>query len=208
MFELILKGIFIGLCISVPLGPIGMLCVQRTLNRGRKYGIATGLGATASDLVYTVAALFFLNSIIIGFIKEHEVFFQFSGSAIILIFGCFIFKSHPATQPKPNEITKNSLAGDFFTSFALTLSNPLILFILIALFARLEFIFESSTAILIITGMVSILIGAFLWWCALTYLVSKFRTKLDMKGLKIINRTTGSIIVLIGCIGIFSSFFQ
>lgn len=207
MLELIIKGVFIGLCISVPLGPIGMLCIQRTLNRGRKFGIATGLGATSSDLIYTVVALFFLNSVIIGFINKHEFFFQIGGSAIILIFGYFIFKSHPATQPKPNEINKNNLAGDFFTSFALTLSNPLILFILIALFARFEFLFENSTTTLIIIGIVSILIGAFTWWCVLTYLVSKFRNKLDIKGLKIINRITGSVIMLLGCIGIVSSFF-
>jgi len=200
MFEIIIKGILIGLCISVPLGPIGMLCIQRTLNRGQKYGIATGLGATTSDLVYTIITLFFL-SFVIDFIEENRIIIQLVGSVVVAVFGYFIFSTNPATQPKPNEPIKQTLLGDYASSFGLTFSNPLVLFVLIALFARFEFIGSNTTLLLSISGIISILGGALLWWSMLTFLVSRFKNKLNMRELKIINQITGIVIILTGCVG-------
>jgi len=207
MVEIIIKGIIIGLFVSVPLGPIGMLCIQRTLNRGRKFGIATGLGATTSDLVYTMITLFFL-SFVIDFIEQQRSIIQLVGSIILIIFGFFIYKSHPSTQPRPNEPSKHTLFSDYITSFGLTFSNPLILFVLIALFARFGFISNDTTLFLSILGILSILVGALLWWSILTFLVSRFRNKLNMRGLKLINQITGVIIILIGCVGIILSLFK
>lgn len=201
MLELIIKGIIIGLFISVPLGPIGMLCVQRTLNRGRKYGIATGLGATLSDLIYTVIALFFIG-FVVEFLEEYKTIIQVAGSFIVIAFGFFIYRSHPSKQPLPNQTSGNSLAGDFFSSFFLTLSNPLILFILIALFARFEFLSKNTTVFYNVLGILSILGGAYIWWNVLTFLVNKFRNKLGYSELRLINKVTGIIIMLIGLFGI------
>lgn len=200
MLEIVIKGVLIGLCISVPLGPIGMLTIQRTLNRGQRYGIVTGLGATTSDLVYTIITLFFL-SFVLDFIEQHRFIIQLLGSAVVAVFGYYIFKSNPATQPKPNETVKHSLLGDFFSSFALTFSNPLVLFVLIALFARFEFIGNKTTLFVSIVGILSILGGALLWWNMLTILVSRFKNKLNMRELKIINQITGIVIILIGFVG-------
>jgi len=201
MLEIIIKGILIGLCISVPLGPIGMLTIQRTLNRGPKYGIATGLGATTSDLIYTIITLFFL-SFVLDFIEEHRFVIELVGSLVVALFGWYIFQSNPATQPKPNETVKHSLLSDFVTSFGLTFSNPLVLFVLIALFARFQFIGNKTTLFVSICGILSILGGALLWWNLLTILVSKFKNKLNMRELKLINQITGIIILLIGTIGL------
>jgi threonine/homoserine/homoserine lactone efflux protein len=201
MLEIIIKGLLIGLCISVPLGPIGMLTIQRTLNRGQRHGIATGLGATTSDLIYTIITLFFL-SFVLDFIEEHRFVIELVGSLVVAFFGWYIFKSNPATQPKPNETVKHSLLGDFITSFMLTISNPLVLFVLIALFARFQFIGNKTTLFVSICGISSILGGALLWWNLLTVLVSKFKNKLNMRELKIINQVTGFIILLIGGVGL------
>ena len=201
MLEIIIKGILIGLCISVPLGPIGMLTIQRTLNRGQKYGIATGLGATTSDLIYTIITLFFL-SFVLDFIEDHRFVIELVGSLVVALFGWYIFQSNPATQPKPNETVKHSLLSDFVTSFGLTFSNPLVLFVLIALFARFQFIGNKTTLFVSICGILSILGGALLWWNLLTILVSKFKNKLNMRELKLINQVTGIIILLIGSIGL------
>ena len=184
----------------MPLGPIGMLCIQRTLNRGQKYGIATGLGATTSDLVYTIITLFFL-SFVIDFIEENRIIIQLVGSVVVAVFGYFIFSTNPATQPKPNEPIKQTLLGDYASSFGLTFSNPLVLFVLIALFARFEFIGSNTTLLLSISGIISILGGALLWWSMLTFLVSRFKNKLNMRELKIINQITGIVIILTGCVG-------
>lgn len=205
MLELAIKGIIIGLCISVPLGPIGMLCVQRTLNRGRKHGIVTGLGATTSDLIYTFITLFFLQ-FVIGFIETHQIIFQFVGAIVVAIFGIFIIKSRPTSQTNPNVASKGNLFSDFITAFGLTFSNPLILFVLIALFARFEFIADKSPFVTYFIGISSILLGAFMWWLLLTYIVSHFKNKLGLRGLRLINIVTGSIIIVIGCVGLIVSF--
>ena len=202
MIETILKGILIGLFVSVPMGPIGMLCVQRTLDRGRKYGIATGLGATSSDLIYTLIALFFIG-FVEPFLENNKLLIQLTGSLIVIGFGIFIYTNNPSTQPQPHQKTNNSLAGDFFSSMILTLSNPLILFVLLALFARFSFFSEeNTTTIHYFTGILSILGGAFMWWNALTYFVSKFRHKLSFSGLKLLNKVIGAVISGIGLIGI------
>ncbi len=201
MLEIIIKGILIGLTISVPLGPIGMLTIQRTLNRGQKYGIATGLGATASDLFYTIITLFFL-SFVLDFIEANRFIIQTVGSLVVAFFGYYIYKSNPATQPKPNETLKHTLFGDFISSFGLTFSNPLVLFVLIALFARFEFIGKDTKLFVSICGILSILGGALLWWNTLTFLVSRFKNKLNMRELKIINQITGLIILILGLVGL------
>jgi threonine/homoserine/homoserine lactone efflux protein len=201
MLEIIIKGVLIGLCISVPLGPIGMLTIQRTLNRGQKHGIATGLGATTSDLIYTIITLFFL-SFVLDFIENHRFVIELVGSLVVAFFGWYIYQSNPATQPKPNETAKHSLLGDFVSSLGLTLSNPFILFVLIALFARFQFIGNKTTFFVSICGILSILGGALIWWSLLTFLVSRFKSKLNMRELKLINQTTGIIILLIGSIGL------
>ena len=206
MLELAIKGIIIGLCISVPLGPIGMLCVQRTLTRGRAHGIVTGLGATTSDLVYTFVTLFFLR-FVIGFIEAHQVVFQFTGAIVVVLFGAFIIKSRPTSQTQPHVASKGSLVSDYFTAFGLTFSNPLILFVLMALFARFDFIAERSPALHYLVGIGCILVGATAWWLLLTYIVSHFKDKLGLRGLRLINLIPGSVIVVIGCAGLIVSFF-
>lgn len=201
MLDIIIKGVIIGLFISIPLGPIGMLCIQRTLNRGRKYGIATGLGATTSDLIYTFITLFFLT-IVIDIVEQNRTLIQISGSVILIGFGYFIFSSHPSRQPQPNERNQHSVFSDYFTSLGLTISNPLVLFVLIALFARFSFLTDTKSVWEYPVAILSILSGAFLWWSTLTFLVSRFRIKLNMRGLKVINQITGVIIMVIGIAGI------
>ncbi|NLO69548.1 MAG: LysE family transporter [Porphyromonadaceae bacterium] len=206
-FDIFIKGIIIGLSVSVPMGPIGMLCIQRTLNRGQKYGIATGLGATVSDLIYSVITIFFLN-IVLDFIEERKLIIQIIGSIIIIFFGLWIFNSHPSKQPLPNEKhSDNSLFSDFFTSTALTLSNPLILFVLIALFSQFDFIHPEFSIWGHAFALFSILIGATIWWITLTGLVNRFRYRFSIRGLKIINRLTGGVIIIIGFVGALMGLF-
>lgn len=207
MLDIVLKGVLIGLCISVPVGPIGMLTIQRTFNRGQKYGIATGLGATFSDLIYTIITLFFL-SFVLDFIQLHRFAIELIGSVIVAVFGYFTYKSNPSTQPKPNQQIKETVFGDFVTSFGLTISNPLVLFVLIALFARFNFIENTTSLFITICGILSILGGALSWWTLLTYLVSHFKTKVNMRDLKLINQITGLIIIFIGIIGFIMSLIK
>ena len=201
MVDLIIKGIIIGLCISIPLGPIGMLTVQRTLDRGRKYGIITGIGAMLSDFIYTIIALFFVGYVI-RYIEGHETIFQIGGAIIIIIFGFFIYKNSPTTQTHPTEKSKGSMISDFFTSFGLTISNPLILFLLIGLFTHFDFMLEKNLTNFII-GVSAILVGEILWWLTLTHTANFFKRKLDAKGISFINRIMGCVIIGVGFLGLF-----
>lgn len=209
MFELFIKGIIIGLSISVPLGPIGMLCVQRTFKRGRLAGLATGLGATTSDLLYAVLTMFFLN-FILGFVEQYQLTIQIVGSIIIGIFGVYIFRSKPVHISKFHgiKIKKKTIALDFISSLSLTLSNPLIIFVLIALFAKLDFISLQDSITKQSFGLFFILLGAFLWWFTLTFIIGFFHRKMKYNFLMIINRTMGVIIIIIGIIGVVKTIIE
>ncbi len=204
MIELCLKGALIGLFISVPMGPIGMLCIQRTLNRGRKYGFVTGLGASTSDIIYLIVALFFVG-FVVDFLTHYQHIIQLAVSVIVVAFGWFIFRSNPSTQPLPHQRNEQSLFRDYLSSMMLTLSNPLILFVQIALIARFDFLNEHTSTLNHIVGILAVLGGALLWWNLLTFLVSRFRHRFSYYGLKLLNRTVGILLALIGLAGLLFS---
>lgn len=203
MLNLIVTGIIIGLLVSVPVGPIGILCIQRTLNRGRMHGLATGLGATTSDLIYAVLVGFSM-SFIVDFIEMHQMMIQISGSVIIFGFGVHIFRNNPvkqlsASQRKPST---GDLFNDYLSAFGLCFSNPLIIFLFIGLFARFQFLSPEQTIWHNIIALISILIGAFAWWLTLTLIVGKLRNQFNVRGLWILNKMTGSILMLVSVGGI------
>ena len=201
MFDFIWKGIIIGICISAPMGPIGVLCIQRTLNRGKYYGIATGLGATASDLLYAIVTGYGM-SFVVDFLQLHEFMFQIIGSALVFAFGFYLSRSNPVRQlAKPTE-AKESYMQDFATSFALTISNPLIIVLLMALYARFNFINHETQLGESVVGFFCILIGACLWWFCLTSIVNVFRNKFNVRGLRFVNIITGCILMVLSIVGV------
>jgi threonine/homoserine/homoserine lactone efflux protein len=205
ILELILKGFIIGICISAPVGPIGVLCIQRTLNRGPYYGLVTGLGATASDLLYALMALFSL-SFVVDFIHKNQLLIQLIGSLLVLIFGFFIFRTNPVKQLSRSTDKKDSYLHDFVTSFMVTFSNPLIIFILIALFARFQFILPEMLFHYVLISILSVLLGAFSWWMILTSIINLFRAKFNLRGLWLVNKITGSIIMATAIFGLVFTF--
>src|SRR5690554_7710129 len=130
----ILEGMIVGFSASVPLGPIGVLCIQRTLQRGRLAGLFSGLGAAISDTIFAVIAGFSL-SFIVAFIEEQIFWIQIFGAVILFLLGAHIYRSNPAVQLRRQRRSKSSYLQDFVSTFLLTISNPLALFLLIAFFA-------------------------------------------------------------------------
>lgn len=194
MIETIWKGIFIGICISAPMGPIGVLVIQRTLNRGKYYGIVTGLGATASDLLYAIVTGYGM-SFVVDFLQAHQFGFQTFGSIFVFLFGLYLFRTNPVRQLTKRADNKESYMQDLVTSFALTISNPLIIVLLMALYARFNFINPQTSFFESAVGMFSILVGATIWWFTLTSIVNLFRNKFNIRGLRFVNIITGSIIM-------------
>lgn len=134
MLGLISKGIVIGVLVSAPMGPIGMLCIQRTLNKGRWHGFVTGLGAALSDVIY--AALTCLGmGVVVNFVEANQAPLQLIGSIVLGIFGYYIFQSNPVRNLRKQREKKLSFTQDFITAFLLTFSNVLIVLLYIGLFA-------------------------------------------------------------------------
>ena len=203
MLTTILTGILIGLCVSVPIGPLGVLCIQRTVTRGRWHGIATGLGATTSDLVYALLVGCSMG-FIIEFIEAHQLYIQLFGSIIIGIFGFHIYTKDPLKQleHKKRRHSKGDIFSDYITAFGLCFSNPMIIFLFIGLFARFNIV-NPDAPIQTIVGMASILVGATLWWLTLTMLVNLISTKLfKEKGLSILNKITGAVLIVLALVGV------
>lgn len=204
MLEYILKGIAIGLLVSVPLGPIGVLCIQRTLNKGKWHGIVSGLGATTSDLIYAMVAVFCL-SFVEPIIEQYRFAIQILGSVVLLLFGLYIFNSNPVRQLTTKKRT-NNYWGDYVSAFALCFTNPLILFLFIGLFARFSFFATHDSPLQTLVGFLSVLLGAFMWWLVLNFVVDFFRKKINVRGLWVVNKLTGTIIIILSLVGFISTF--
>lgn len=206
-FYTALRGILIGILVSAPMGPIGVLCIQRTLNRGRTSGLFTGIGASISDLIYAILTGFGI-SMIIDFIESYELLIQIFGSIVLACFGLYIYRQNPAKNINLKKPNATNHVQDMVSAFFLTLSNPLILFLFIGLFARFNFFLPESQFHDYITGYVSIIIGAILWWLTITYFVNKVRSKFNLRSLWIINRCIGTIIMLMSAFGFISGVIE
>lgn len=197
ILDVLIKGFIVGVVVSAPMGPVGVLCIQRTLNKGRWYGFVTGLGAAFSDIIYALITGYGM-SFVVDFIENPQTlyYFQLIGSVMLFAFGVYTFRSNPAQNIRPISATKGSLVRNFVTAFFVTLSNPFIILLFIGLFARFSFVlperflYEQSIGYLAIVG------GAITWWFLITYLVNKLRTRFDLRGIWILNRIIGVVVML------------
>lgn len=198
------RGLAIGVLISAPMGPIGMLIIQRTLSKGRWPAFFTGIGAAFSDLFYCLLTGLGI-SFITDFIEQHQTMLQVLGGIVLAIFGIYLFRKNPTRALKPNNVVASNYWADTVTGFLLTFSNPLILFFIIGLFARFNFILPEFGPHHYVLGYAMIFSGALTWWYIITYLVNKLRGRFNVRSLWTINRIIGLILISMGLIGIFMS---
>ncbi len=206
MLDTVLSGILIGICVSAPLGPVGVLCIQRTLSRGRAHGFFTGLGATVSDLIYAIITGFGM-SFIMPVINSNRTLIQILGCVIICLFEIHIFRSRPVAHISNSgqSSAKNTYMRDFVTSFALCFSNPLIIFLFIGLFAHFNFVIQGESMedmVNSVVGFFSIMLGALIWWFSLTLLVGKLRSRFSLNTIWTINKVIGSVLILLCVTGV------
>ena len=195
--ELFIKGMIIGLLVSVPLGPVGVLCIQRTLNRGRFAGFVSGLGAAAADVIFAVIAGFGLT-IIINFIEEKHIYFQIIGGLFVLYIGIRIFYTNPVKQLKLQGLNKTQLSQDFVSVFLLTLTNPLAVFLFLAIMAAIKLTSDKLSIVEISLLTAGIAAGAVLWWFVLVSIANRFRKKIRLRSIWWLNKITGSAVFLFG----------
>ena len=202
IIQFILKGLIIGIIASAPMGPVGVLTVQRTLNKGRWYGFVTGIGAAISDILYAAISLVGI-SLVMDFVEKPRNMFwlKLIGSVMLFVFGLYTFISHPG-KVKHVQGKRGSLMHNGFTGFRVTLSNPLIIFLFIALMARFDFVISKNYFAQSI-GYMAIFGGAMIWWFSLTAIIDKVRNRFQDDTVWKINRTIGVIVMiaaLIGCV--------
>lgn len=201
MFEILHKGFIIGILASAPVGPIAVLCIQRTIQKGRIHGFVSGLGAATSDLLYAMVALYGL-SFVTDFIHNHQFIIQIIGSIVVAIFGFYIFFSNPVKSLNRHSEKKENYRQEYLTSFLLTLSNPMMIFLFLGLFARFNFMADTNSVWMAFPASLAVFIGALSWWFTLTLFASYFRKQFNIRGLLILNRITGSLIIVLAFVAL------
>lgn len=204
IFYMVWRGVAIGILISAPMGPVGILCIQRTLDKGRKAGLFTGIGAAISDLFYCLLTGFGL-SFIEDFINNNQNIIQLVGSIVLIAFSIYLFRKNPSSGVrKPLQqgvsIKKNILGG-----FLFTFSNPLIIFLIIGLFARFNFLIPEIKGYFYAVGYIFIIVGALAWWYGITFMIDKIRSRFNLNSMKKMNIAIGVVILGFALVGIISS---
>jgi threonine/homoserine/homoserine lactone efflux protein len=190
------KGIILGLCISAPIGPVGVICIRRTLHYGRLSGFFSGLGATIADTVFAIVSAFGL-SLVSDFIDAKRFWLLIFGGLFLCYLGIQIFFSKPAETRKT--VSHKTLIGDFLSTFLLTVANPLIILIFFAVFAGLGLSEHQKDAIPLVLG---VFLGTLLWWIVLGQVVALVRRKIGQRTMVWINRVAGLIILSFGIFAI------
>ena len=195
------KGMIIGISIAAPVGPIGLLCVRRTLTRGQAAGIISGLGAATADAIYGCIAGFGLT-FISGILISQQNNLRLIGGLFLCYLGIRTFLSKPEEQAA--KAKGSSLVGDYTSTFFLTLTNPMTILSFTAIFAGLGLVGAGGNYIsagILVSG---VFIGSSSWWLILSGSVSLFRKKFTSTGMQIINKVSGIIITGFGLFALIS----
>ena len=198
---IVLKGLFVGIVVSAPMGPVGVLTVRRTLNKGRRYGLVTGLGAAVSDMTYALVTALFMSVVLSLFAREPLVrYFKLGGVAMLFLFGLYSFLATPRALEHPSK-GLGTLSHNMLTGFLVAVTNPLIILLYIALFDSVDFI-KPEYGFEYVFGFAAIAVGACLWWFCLTGAIDKVRARFDMNRIALLNKAIGLLVMLAAIAGL------
>jgi len=196
-----LRGLIIGFSIAAPVGPIGVLCIRRTLAEGRAHGLVSGLGAATADAVYGFVAGFGL-SFVSTFLVRQQVWLRIIGGGFLCFLGVRTFLSQPTEHVASAK--GNGLVGSYASTFFLTITNPVTILSFAAIFAGLGVGSASGSYVSAAVLVLGVFTGSALWWSILSSSVSIFRTKFSPHRLQWVNRISGIIITGFGLIALLS----
>ena len=186
----LLKGLVLGCSIAAPVGPIGVLCIRRSLANGRLVGFVSGLGAATADAVYGAIAALGLNAIMSA-LQAQRVWLQLGGGAFLIYLGVATLRAQPRPIAASSSAAPNLLAA-YFSVFALTLTNPMTILSFLAIFAGLG----------VGTGAGWLVLGVFLgsaaWWWLLSFAAGWLGGRLQRGGLRAVNLVSGAVIAGFG----------
>jgi threonine/homoserine/homoserine lactone efflux protein len=189
-----LKGLVIGFAMAVPIGPIGIMCIRKTLAEGHSRGLIIGLGAATADSLYGSIAAFGLTFISDVIVTQH-FWVSLVGGGTLLFLGIRTFRAKHKDHIFPFD--KKGLLGSYISTFLLALTNPVTILAFVAVFAAfgLGYRLNSILAFILVLGVFT---GSFLWFLTLGYVATFFRKKLASGALRWVNRISGALIILSG----------
>ncbi|AFZ31041.1 Lysine exporter protein (LYSE/YGGA) [Gloeocapsa sp. PCC 7428] len=193
----LLQGMILGFSIAAPVGPIGVLCIRRTLAHGHTAGLVSGLGAATADAFYGCIAGFGLT-LVSNFLVNQQLWIRLIGGIFLCYLGIKTFLSKPAEVSA--SVKSNSLFGSYASTLFLTLANPATILSFVAIFAGLGVVEGSYfDAIILVIG---VFIGSALWWLFLSFGIDVLRSRFSQRGFVWINRTSGIILIVFGAISL------
>ena len=199
--QLFLRGLLIGFSIAAPVGPIGVLCIRRTLAEGRTFGFVSGLGAATADAFYGSVAglgLTLVSSFLIG----QQSWLRLIGGTYLCYLGYKTLRSKPSETAA--SVKGRGIIGAYGSTLFLTLTNPMTILSFAAIFAGLGAGAAAGDYLAAIALIVGVFVGSCAWWLILVALTSIFRSRLNTTGLGWVNRISGSIIAVFGLIVLLS----
>jgi threonine/homoserine/homoserine lactone efflux protein len=192
----LLKGIAVGLLIAVPVGPVGIMCVRRTIFEGKLAGLVSGLGAATADALFGFVAAFGLTFVSDWLIGYHQ-WLRIAGGCYLLYVGGSALLAEPEAK-QSSEPDAEGLLRDFLSTFALTLTNPITILAFLGIFSALGLSGADATFSRAASLVVGVWLGSLLWWLALTFGLGSLFRSFDARHLKWINRASGAILLLSG----------
>jgi threonine/homoserine/homoserine lactone efflux protein len=200
--HLLFKGAMMGLVVAVPVGPLGLLCINRALLRGPWYGLFSGFGvATADALAGAIAALSI--SLVSQFLVDHQFFFRLTGGVFLCYLGYEIYRSH-AREELPRTRTVNGLLGTYVTTFLLTFSNPVTILSFVAIYAGWHVQSMSGHYVEAAVFALGVFIGSASWWVALFLGLTFSGDRFNLRLLWWIHRISGIGIAVFGVVVLLS----
>jgi len=202
--SIIFQGLIIGILVSIPMGPIGVMCIQRTLHQGRTSGLVSGIGAATADSAFAAIAGFGLT-FISDFFKDHQKTIMILGALVLMFFGFKLFFTNAINQVRRQKLNKTNYFTDFISVFFLTLSNPITIIFFGVMFAGLGVVKDDTSQVGVLIG--GIFLGAIGYWLLLSSLVNYFRKYFRLRIIFWINKIAGILIVLFGVAAGINAFF-
>jgi len=196
-----IRGLIIGLSIAAVVGPICLLCIHRTLDRGFLYGLVSGLGAATADAIYGSIAAFGLT-LIASFLVSQSAWIHLLGGAFLIYLGLKTVLSRPAERAAKAEA--NNYAGAYASTVLLTLTNPSTILSFAAIFAGLGVGASRNDILAAVFVVCGVFLGSSLWWLILSSSINLLRRKFNELWLLWVNRISGGCIIIFGVLALVS----
>ncbi|HZK29903.1 MAG TPA: LysE family transporter [Methanoregula sp.] len=194
-FSLFIQGIIIGLTLAVPVGPIALICIQRTVTDGRFHGIFSGIGVATADSFYaavTVLGLTIISSVIV----TNQFLFRFLAGIVLIFVGMRVFMSLPSCVS--SKTVHETYFKDYLSMVGIAIANPLTLVFFLIVLPGFGIVINSTAFLSAAEFIAGVFFGSTAWWILLCGTIGSMRSRFSIKTLRLINRVSGVLISVCG----------